>query len=141
MSQPEDQLLRALALAQLDHLLGNLDEFAGDALTSARIHLTRANEHWSLNLHISRNATVPAPILGPPSPGAAPPNGRALSRKHRRVHRKILEKATPQPTPAKVLIKLAGYKLNTYARDAITDLVRDGYLIRLPEGLVLPRAS
>ena len=58
-----------------------------------------------------------------------------------RIHHKLLEKATLEPVSAKKLIKLAGYKYNTYARDAITDLCRHGLLVRLPDGLRRPASS
>lgn len=59
------------------------------------------------------------------------PSGAGL----RRVHRKLLEKATAEPVPTKKLVHLAGYKENTYARDAVTYLCRLGLLVRTPDGV------
>lgn len=53
----------------------------------------------------------------------------------RRVHRKILEKATPEPVPTKRLIALAGYAVNAWSRDAVTELCRAGYLEQTPDGV------
>lgn len=72
--------------------------------------------------------------------GAATPVA-ARKPRLRRIHHKLLEKATLEPMATKRLIQLAGYEVNTYSRDAVTFLVRYGYLQRVPEGVCLPRQS
>jgi hypothetical protein len=74
-----------------------------------------------------------------PVPGPAPP-GRAVSASAvlRQVHRKLLAKATERPTPAKQLIRAAGYPYNSYSREAVTRLCRQGLLLRTPDGVRLP---
>jgi hypothetical protein len=76
------------------------------------------------------------PVLGPaPAESPAPPP------KLRRIHHRLLAKASATPVPAKKLIALAGYCVNTYSRDAVTQLCRAGLLLRTPDGIRLPPGS
>jgi hypothetical protein len=52
-----------------------------------------------------------------------------------RVHRKLIEQATEQAVPLKVLVRRAGYRVNSYSRAAVTALCRWGYLVRTADGL------
>lgn len=56
----------------------------------------------------------------------------------RRVHRKILEKAGTVPMPTKQLVRLAGYSVNAWSRDAVTFLCRQGLLVQTPDGVCRP---
>lgn len=89
-------------------------------------------------LGVTRELPLPpaAPTAGPVPRAAqlvfAPP-ARA-----RTIHVKIYRKATDQPQPAKKLIKDAGYDAeSSYSRAAVAALVREGYLRRTADGLVL----
>jgi hypothetical protein len=61
--------------------------------------------------------------------------------KLRRIHQRLLAVAKPIPLPAKKLISLAGYSVNTYSRQAVTQLCRAGLLIRTADGISLPAGS
>ena len=69
----------------------------------------------------------------------ARPNADGL--KLRRIHRCLLTAAGPGPIPAKKLISLTGYPVNTYSRSAITQLCRAGLLVRTADGVHLPPGS
>jgi hypothetical protein len=57
----------------------------------------------------------------------------------RQVHRRLIDAATPQPTPAKQLSSRAGFRrCGSYVRQALTELARWGLLIRTPDGYRLP---
>ena len=59
----------------------------------------------------------------------------------KRIHRKLLEKATTMPVKARTLILAAGYKDNTFSRRMVSELVRAGLLIRdLDNRYALPTA-
>jgi hypothetical protein len=76
-----------------------------------------------------RGSALPTPLDPPPQ------GGREQLAGLRRVHRKLLEKATSDPIPTKKLITSAGYAVNTYSRDAVTHLCRAGLLLRTPDGI------
>lgn len=65
-----------------------------------------------------------------PTPAAAPPGLSA-------IQRRILERATRTPISAKRLITAAGYKVNSYSRGAVTELVRRGLLRHDADGVRL----
>jgi hypothetical protein len=81
-----------------------------------------------------RHIEPPAHALVPAVQPSAPPSGNGL----KRVHMQLLAKATQAPIPTKQLIRAAGYDPNSYARDAVTYLCRNGYLERTPDGVRLP---
>jgi len=81
---------------------------------------------WWITLDVHADDTAPPAA----TPGPAPVSAHLA-----RIHRRLLEAATDRAVPAKQLIRQAGYLLNSYSRQAITDLVRWGYLLRTPEGL------
>lgn len=60
--------------------------------------------------------------------------GNKWARLHE-VQRNAILAATDKPVPMKVLARLAGYKLTSYFRGAVTALVRAGLLRRVPDGL------
>jgi hypothetical protein len=64
-------------------------------------------------------------------------------RRLRRVERNLLAAATVNPTPAKKLAAVAGYKVNgnvvnSYVRTTLCDMVRRGLLAHGPDGYSLP---
>lgn len=122
-------LISALARNDLDHLLAELDNLDEEGYEP--ITISRANERTTLTLTIKHNDSVGAkPIVAKIEAAQASP---AL--KLGRIHRKILEKASPtEAIPAKRLIALAGYKDNSYSWEAITHLSRARLILRTPDG-------
>jgi hypothetical protein len=53
----------------------------------------------------------------------------------RRLHRRLYEAASDEPTPTKVLIKEAGYPVHSDSRSAVTAMIRAGHLERTPDGV------
>lgn len=134
--RPEDILLRALALGHLTNLLAELDDV--DIPNGTRtVEVKRGNKRFNLCLLIAPAGVADAPTVLPVPAGYSRP---APGVKLGRIHRKLLEKASPtDPLPAKRLISLAGYKDNSYSWDAITYLARQRLLLRTPDGYL--RAS
>lgn len=82
-------------------------------------------------------ADGPLFTAGPPAdPINAPgrgPDQAAL----RPLHRRLVQVATTTPVPAKELIRRAGYRVNSWSRDGVTWLCRNGYLVNGPDGVQL----
>jgi hypothetical protein len=91
--------------------------------------------------HLLPELIEPVVVPVPARPVADPPAAAAPAPKLRRIHRQLLAKASATPVPTKKLIALAGYPVNTYSRDAVTQLCRAGLLVRTPDGVRLPAGS
>lgn len=139
------RLLAAHLKPKAQRLLKHVEDLAGGEalLPDQSAEVVVASEDYELRLTVCRRHrglfTPPAdeaPVAVPHHNGksAAVPSGNGL----KRIHRKIVEKATDTPVPAKALLKAAGYEANTYGRDAITYLTRAGILQRTPDGIRLP---
>lgn len=142
---PEERHVKTLVRKQLDPVLELLEGMPAAAIpASGPIHVHTSSEGFELTLTI---VAVPRRGCAAAKPGEsckaeASPAPKPSTERLCQVHKKLLSKADPvTPKTAKRLIAEAGYKDNTYARDAITYLCRLRLLIRTPDGYLLAPSS
>lgn len=142
-ARPSERLLRTLLRKQLEQILDLLDslDVAQSLVPGDVLDTTNANRAFQLDLRVTRlGIQGTLPFVPPAEPPRVPPVAGPV--KLGRIHRKILEKASPtDPRPAKKLIHDAGYEENSYSWAAITYLSRHRLLMRTPDGYLRLQAS
>lgn len=154
--RPNERLLKTLSRKQTDPLLDQLDS-TPEALAmppGSSFGLTNANDNFHVAVRVTRLPhqgilpfePKPAECSSPPTPLPQPlsPKGRGETRprKLEPVHRQLLAVAPAFESPysVKKLIRDAKYKVNSWSREKVTDLVAWGDLVRHPRngGVSLP---
>lgn len=108
-------------------LVAKLEKHLGRApLEDLPAEAIRAGRRFRVRVVVEEIEPVATTKAAPIQP--RPTKGAAFELKE--IHRKLLEKATVEPAKARTLIARTPYKYNSNSRQALTDLVREGHLLR-----------